>query len=62
MVQHLMDLLENGGFFRENGFKNLPSVKHIAGLLKIADVFTNARVKIENIGTFLNNSKDLRIS
>ena len=57
-----MDLLENGGFFRENGFNSLPSVKHIAGLLKMPNIFKNVSVKIENIGTFLTNSKDSMIN
>ena len=61
-IKHLMNLLSYGGFFRENGLNSLPSIKRIAKLMKMSDVFKNVNPKIESIKTFLDKSKNSIVS
>ena len=56
-ISDLMVLLENGGFFRDNGLNSLPSVKHICNLLNDPDIFKNVDVKNETIVSFIEKSK-----
>ena len=57
----LMDLLQHGGFFRDNGLNSLPSINHAASLLGKPDIFKNFNLRRENIETFLIKSKHLII-
>ena len=52
-----MVLLENGGFFRNNGLNSLPSVKHICRLLNDPDIFKNVDAKNETVVSFIRKSK-----
>ena len=52
-----MVLLENGGFFRNNGLNSLPSIKHICRLLNDPNIFKNVNVKHETIVSFVKKSK-----
>ena len=57
MISDLMVLLENGGFFRDNGLNSLPSIKHICSVLNDPNIFKNVNVKYETIVSFVRKSK-----
>ena len=52
-----MILLENGGFFQDNGLNSLPSIKHICDILNDPNIFKNFEVKKGTIVSFVRNSK-----
>ena len=52
-----MVLLANGGFFRDNGFNSLPSIKHICSLLNDPNIFKSVEIKTETIVSFVRKSK-----
>ena len=57
MISDLMVLLGSGGFFRDNGFNSLPSIKYIGRLLNDPNIFKNVEVKIETIVSFVRKRK-----
>ena len=57
MISDLMILLENGGFFRDNGLNSLPSIKHICGILNEPNIFKSVNVQNETIVSFVRKSK-----
>ena len=59
MISDLMVLLENGGFFRDNGLNSLPSIKHIGALLNDPGTFKNFEAKIQTIVSFVRKRKFL---
>ena len=56
-ITDLMTLLENGGFFRDNGLNSLPSIKHLGSLLNDQNIFRNVGTKVETIVSFVRNSE-----
>ena len=56
-ISDLMVLLENGGFFRDNGLNSLPSVKHLCSLLNDPNIFKNVDVKNETVVSFIRKRK-----
>ena len=57
MISDVMILLGEGGFFRDYGVNNLPSIKHVSNLLKEPNIFKNVAYKSMKTTTFVRNSK-----